>query len=420
MKKIITIALVLVVSISMVFAADAFDDFKADLKKNEDKGFAESLEGYKPSNPQSMGMGGAGLAINDSLDSLFSNPSILGQGKVRFSIPSVTITVNHVYDLLKKGEDGKSSLDKVQTATKEGITDNISELVPVISSLIGTGKSKIASAEASVGMIANVFGLAMNVNDTVRSFDGTVFDDLKISAVMGLGFGFGSEDVRFNIGFSGKLNVNAFSKRISVSDAISFNEDTINQLPFAIGYGFPFDAGLTFKYHSLKATATLTDIDLFGLGEYKYDMILVEDVTKKLNTIDAISGEATKIRENSVYQFTPKMKLNAGIAFDTESSTGIKLALDVVDILSIPDALDAGYSTKGVILGHTKIGAEFSLFNFLKVRGGLNSGYFTLGGTVNLGFITIDAAYFWEELGVVAGEKGLDGLSIRFNIGWDN
>ena len=126
MKKIITIALVLVVSISMVFAADAFDDFKADLKANETKGFSESLEGYKPSNPQSMGMGGAGLAINDSLDSLFSNPSILGQGKVRFSIPSVTVTVNHVYDLLKKGEDGKSSLDKVQTATKEGITENIS------------------------------------------------------------------------------------------------------------------------------------------------------------------------------------------------------------------------------------------------------------------------------------------------------
>lgn len=420
MKKIITIALALIISISMVFASSVFDDFKADLVANEDKGFAESLEGYKPSNPQSMGMGGAGLAINDGLDSLFYNPSILGQGKVRFSIPAVTVTVNHVYDLLKKGEDGTSALDKVQTAVKEGLTDNVSDLIPVVSSLIGTGKSKIASAEASVGMVANVFGLAMNVNDTVRSFDGTVFDDLKISAVMGFGFGIGSDDVRLNLGFTGKLNVNAFSKRISVSDAMSFNEDTINQLPFAIGYGIPFDAGVSFKFHSLKATATLTDINLFGLGEYKYDMILVEDVKERLNTIDAISGEATKIRENSVYQFTPKMKLNAGIAFDTESSTGIKLAVDVVDILSIPDALDAGYSTKGVILGHTKIGAEFSLLNFLKVRGGLNSGYFTLGGSVNLGFITIDAAYFWEELGVVAGEKGLDGLSLRFNIGWDN
>lgn len=420
MKKIITIALALIVSISMVFASSVFDDFKADLVANESKGFAESLEGYKPSNPQSMGMGGAGLAINDGLDSLFYNPSILGQGKVRFSIPAVTVTVNHVYDLLKKGEDGTSALDKVQTAVKEGLTENISDLIPVVSSLIGTGKSKIASAEASVGMLANVFGLAMNVNDTVRSFDGTVFDDLKISAVMGFGFGIGSDDVRLNLGFTGKLNVNAFSKRISVSDAMSFNEETINQLPFAIGYGIPFDAGVTFKFHSLKATATLSDINLFGLGEYKYDMILVEDVKERLNTIDAISGEATKIRENSVYQFTPKMKLNAGIAFDTESSTGIKLAVDVVDILSIPDALDAGYSTKGVILGHTKIGAEFSLLNFLKVRGGLNSGYFTLGGSVNLGFITIDAAYFWEELGVVAGEKGLDGLSLRFNIGWDN
>ena len=420
MKKIITIALVLVVSISMVFADEVFDSFKADLKANEANGFAESLEGYKPSNPQSMGMGGAGLAINDGLDSLFYNPSILGQGKVRFSIPSATVTVNHIYDLLKKGEDGTSALDKVQTAVKEGLTENISDLIPVVSSLIGTGKSKIASVEASVGMLANVFGLAMNVNDTVRSFDGTVFDDLKISAVMGFGFGIGSDDVRLSLGCTGKLNVNAFSKRISVSDAMSFNEETINQLPFAIGYGIPFDAGVTFKFHSLKATATLSDINLFGLGEYKYDMILVEEVTNRLNTIDAISGEATKIRENSVYQFTPKMKLNAGIAFDTESSTGIKLAVDVVDILSISDALDAGYSTKGVILGHTKIGAEFSLLNFLKVRGGLNSGYFTLGGSVNLGFITIDAAYFWEELGVVAGEKGLDGLSLRFNIGWDN
>ena len=148
MKKFITIALVLIVSISMVFASSVFDDFKADLVSNESKGFAESLEGYKPSNPQSLGMGGAGLAINDSLDSHFSNPSILGQGKVRFSIPSATVTVNHVYELVKKGEDGKSALDKIQTAIKEGAADNISDLVPVVSSLIGTGKSKIASVEA--------------------------------------------------------------------------------------------------------------------------------------------------------------------------------------------------------------------------------------------------------------------------------
>ena len=120
------------------------------------------------------------------------------------------------------------------------------------------------------------------------------------------------------------------------------------------------------------------------------------------------------------YKYTPNTKLNFGVAFDTESATGLKLALDVVDVISMKDALDAGYSFKSVFLGHMKAGAEFSLFNFLKVRGGMNSGYFTLGGSVNIGIITLDAAYFWEELGSFAGEKGLDGLSIRFNIGWDN
>lgn len=421
MKKYITIALVLIISMSMVFATEAFDEFKADIEANKNFAFAEALEGFKPSNPQVMGMGGAGLATNDSLDALFSNPSILGQGKVRFSIPSLTLTVNHVYDFLKKGEDGTSTLDKIQKFAKEGGgSEAVAELIPVASSLIGTGKGKVASAEAQVGMMANVFGLAMNVNDTVRSYNGSVFDDLKISAVMGFGLGFGGDDVRVNVGVSGKINVNAFSKRVTVSDAMNFNEETISQLPFAIGYGIPFDAGVTFKYHSLKATATLTDINLFGLGEYKYDLILVEDVKSKLNSVDAISGEATKMRENAVFKFTPNMKLNVGFAFDTESSTGIKLAFDVVDVLGMKSALDAGYSFKGVLLGHMKAGAEFSLLNFLKVRGGLNSGYFTLGGSVNLGFITIDAAYFWEELGVVAGEKGLDGLSIRCNIGWDN
>lgn len=421
MKKYITILLVLIVSMSMVFADATIDAFKADITANESSGFAEALEGYKPSNPQSMGMGGAGLAINDSFDALFSNPSILGQGKVRFSVPAVTVTVNHVLDIFKKGDDGTSAFEKIQAFAKDGgSTDNISDLVPVVSSLIGSGKGKIASVDASVGMIANVFGLGMNVNDTVRTFNGSVYDDLKISAVMGFGLGFGGDDVRVNVGVSGKINVNAFSKRVTVSDAMNFNEETISQLPFAIGYGVPFDAAVTVKLHNFKATASLTDINLFGLGEYDYDIILVEDVTSKLTSIDAISGEATKIKEESVYSFTPNMKLNAGVAFDTESSTGIKLAFDVVDILGMKSALDAGYSFKGVFLGHMKAGAEFSLLNFLKVRGGINSGFFSLGGSVNIGIATIDVAYFWEELGVVAGEKGLDGVSVRVNIGWDN
>lgn len=423
MKKIVSITIVLIISISMVFAAEVFDAFKADIEANKNIAFAESLDGYKPSNPQSMGMGGAGLAINDGLDTLFYNPSILGQGKVRFSIPSVTMTMNHVYDLLKEDENGNSALDNLQSLTGEGGMENAGELLPLVSSLIGSGKGKIASVETSVGMMINVFGVAMNVNDTIRTYNGSIFDDLKVSSVVGLGFGFGGEEVKINVGLAGKLNINAFTQRMEIKDFMSSGNSEegesspFSNIPVAYGYAIPFDAGITVKYHSLKATATLTDIDLFGLGEYKYDMVLFADVASDPSSV----GErAENIEENSVFKFTPKAKLNFGFAFDTETATGIKLAFDLVDVLSMQDALDAGYSFKGVFLGHMKAGAEFSLFNFLKVRGGINSGYFTMGGSVNIGLITVDAAYFWEELGSFAGERGLDGMSIRINIGWDN
>ena len=280
MKKIVSITIVLIISISMIFAAEVFDAFKADIEANKNIAFAESLDGYKPSNPQSMGMGGAGLAINDGLDTLFYNPSILGQGKVRFSIPSVTVTMNHIFDLLKEDENGDSALDNLQSLTGEGGMENVEDLLPLVSSLIGSGKGKIASVETSVGMMINVFGVAMNVNDTIRTYNGSIFDDLKVSSVVGLGFGFGGEEVKINVGLAGKLNINAFTQRMEIKDFMSSGNSEegesspFSNIPVAYGYAIPFDAGITVKYHSLKATATLTDIDLFGLGEYKYDMVL--------------------------------------------------------------------------------------------------------------------------------------------------
>ena len=415
MKKFITIALVLIISVSMVFASVDFTAFEAEIEANEKTAYAEALEGYRPTNPQIMGMGGAGLTTNDSVDSLFYNPSILGQGKFRLSIPSLTVTVNHIYDFLKKGSDGTSAYEKVMKLTGEGSEVNYADYLPIVSDLIGSGKGKIASVEASTGMLANVFGFAANVNETIRTYNGSLISDLKVSALVGIGFSFGSEDVRVNVGATGKFNANVFSERIVPSKFVSGNTEEEITIPFAIGTAVPFDFGVSLRYHGLKATATLTDVDIAGLGEYIYELTAIS-----VNSDPSSTESSEPVMYKTDYKYTPNPKLNFGVAFDTESATGLKLALDVVDVISMKDALDAGYSFKSVFLGHMKAGAEFSLFNFLKVRGGMNSGYFTLGGSVNIGIITLDAAYFWEELGSFAGEKGLDGLSIRCNIGWDN
>lgn len=437
MKKILSILLVLVLVCSFAFAEDStVEGFKSDIEANKNIAFAESLASFNPVNPKMMGMGGAGLAINSSLDALFTNPSVLGRGKVRIAIPSVTLSINHIYDLMKEDENGNTAIEQIEKVSSEGMENSdVNTMMNLISSLIGSGKGKIASFEASTGLIANVFGVAANVSDTIRTFNGTVFDDLKVSTVAGLGFGFGGDEVKFTVGGSFKYNVNIFSKRIgmkelndimnsdsedgSVSDpeASSSEKDILSNIPLAVGYGMPLDFAVSLKYYGLSATAVLTDVNLFGLGEYKYGILVPSDEM----TATSATTFVKNLDKESVFKFTPKVDLDLGIGYEGKLSIiGFKAAVDFVDLISLVDELDGGYSAKNVLLNHTKAGAEISLFDMIKVRGGINSGYLTLGGSFNIGIITVDTAYYWEELGSFAGHNGLDCMTIRFNLGWDN
>ena len=442
MKKIISILLVLVLVCSFAFADENAEekikkDFIADIAANEDIAFADSLASFTPVNPKMMGMGGAGLAINSSLDALFTNPSVLGRGKVRIAIPSVTFSINHIYDLMKKDENGNSAIENIEKMSSGDMKNSdVNTMMNLISSLIGSGKGKIASFEASTGLMANVFGVAANVSDTIRTFNGTIFDDLKVSTVAGLGFGFGGDEVKFTVGGSFKYNVNIFSRRMGLGDfqammnsdsngnsgsgsdpASSSEENTLSNIPLAVGYGMPLDFAVSVKYYGVSATAVLTDVNLFGLGDYKYGILVPSDEMTSTSATTFVKN----LDKEYVFKFKPKMDLDLGIGYEGKLSIiGFKAAVDFVDLISLVRELDGGYSAKNVLLNHTKAGAEISLFDMIKVRGGINSGYLTLGGSFNIGIITVDTAYYWEELGSFAGHNGLDCMTIRFNLGWDN
>ena len=442
MKKIISILLVLVLVCSFAFAEETAEekikkDFLLDIDANEDIAFADSLVSFTPVNPKMMGMGGAGLAINSSLDALFTNPSVLGRGKVRIAIPSVTLSINHIYDLMKEDENGNSAIENIEKMSSGDMENSdVNTMMNLISSLIGSGKGKIASFEASTGLIANVFGVAANVSDTIRTFNGTIFDDLKVSTVAGLGFGFGGDEVKFTVGGSFKYNVNIFTRRMGLGDfqammnsdsngnsgsgsdpASSSDENTLSNIPLAVGYGMPLDFAVSVKYYGLSATAVLTDVNLFGLGDYKYGILVPSDEMTSTSATTFVKN----LDKESVFKFKPKMDLDLGIGYEGKLSIiGFKAAVDFVDLISLVRELDGGYSAKNVLLNHTKAGAEISLFDMIKVRGGINSGYLTLGGSFNIGIITVDTAYYWEELGSFAGHNGLDCMTIRFNLGWDN
>ena len=65
-----------------------------------------------------------------------------------------------------------------------------------------------------------------------------------------------------------------------------------------------------------------------------------------------------------------------------------------------------------------KAGVELKLFSMLDLRAGINRAM-SLGVGLDLFAIRFDAAYYWRELGVAIGDKPVDALTVRVNIGFD-
>ena len=106
-----------------------------------------------------------------------------------------------------------------------------------------------------------------------------------------------------------------------------------------------------------------------------------------------------------------------GVAWDPDWSWLFKptFEADFVDIWGF--FADKDFSGRAW-MNHLKLGAEIKGLWVLDIRGGLDSGYWTLGAGLDFYAIRLEAAYYWHEFGDVAGEKGIDGLTIQMNIGW--
>jgi predicted proteasome-type protease len=68
---------------------------------------------------------------------------------------------------------------------------------------------------------------------------------------------------------------------------------------------------------------------------------------------------------------------------------------------------------------YLKAGAEVKLLSMIDVRAGLNRGALSVGLGLDLLVFHIDASYYWREKGVEIGDKTVDALTVRFNLGVD-
>ena len=88
------------------------------------------------------------------------------------------------------------------------------------------------------------------------------------------------------------------------------------------------------------------------------------------------------------------------------------LAIDLVDFLGYLENTDDLWT-------RINAGAEVRVLNMVDVRAGLNKGYKSVGVGLDLLLVHIDASYYWREYGLAIGDKPIDALTVRVNIGVD-
>lgn len=404
MKKILTLILVFALSLVSLFAGEEKDDFLKDYSTNP-AAYTNIGKRFKPTNVESLGMGGAGVALTDSSSAIFYNPAGLSEGKFSLSVPSFGITLYHPSALLEKGEDGKSLVEKVMKGEKMG------ELVTPVLDVIGTSFTPLVRADAEVSLVLP-FGLGIGVytSDTVYTYSGTVINEVDASLALGYAYKVRLGSLNISTGVAARFNALAFNRRldaIDLSDVIDSKDIKNMELTLASGWAPLLDLGITTEWHGLSVAAVLSEINLTG---YKMQI----DAT----TVSKMAGTVLTLDKNNDLTIKGIPNLTFGLGYKLDSKfISLKAGVDFTDC--IPFINKDIELNKRTAIKHLNAGLELGLFDTLILRGGLNSGYYTAGASLDFYALRIDAAYYWMEMGTGAGERGVDGLSIRFNIGYD-
>ncbi len=405
MKKII--AFLLVFALVFPVFADISKADKEDFIKEYNDGkdiYSLITDGFTPVNARMMGMGGAGLALSRIENGIFFNPSTLSSRRFSLSLPSVSATLYHPYAILQN-----RIFDKVKNGDKIG--DIISAAVDVV----GSSLAPMARIDVSTGMtLPSGFGLGFYVSDTVNTYSGTLIDELDVSAILGYGQKFSIGDLDISAGVSARYNALVFNKRIKAADIKKAENMNDIAITYAAGWNRDFipalDAAVTARYNGL------------GLSFIASDLLASYDMTINRSKVSEFGlDNARDILRDGDFTLNPGNAYSLAFAYEKKlGGIGMAFALDLVDIGDMfSDFSSSSYSKGRIVLAHTRCGLELGLLNTLVVRGGLNGGYWTVGASFDLFVMRVDCAYYWKEMEAASGQRGLDGLTIRFNLGYD-
>ena len=382
---------------------------------------------YTKTSPRVMSMGGAGLAVFNNQDALYLNPASLAEKGLVFNLPNVSFTL---YNIKNAYVDTGLIDNLIDDPSSIADTDYLAnELLPDVLEILSTvGSNRLATIDAGVGMKLGRFAFAVDTQLNLNTFNEnaglsemTVIPEINVAATFGFGFRFFRESpFNFDVGLSAALQMRAYTDLSATSfidqiqNSDNFDIGTIfSGHPIALGWALPLTAAVNVNFpFGFTISNVVSNIHLIN-GGFNYIQTDYEKIKDDAaGTISSVFSDDTK-----TYKSSPVWSVGLGWTPEYSIDWIIKptVAVDLVDITGLFDDFSSDS-----FLQRLKIGAELQFLNLFEIRAGLNGGYKSVGLGVNLfNVIHMEAAYYWNEFGHDLGEKDVDALTIRFNIGWE-
>ncbi len=402
MKRIALFLLICIFACSTIFAEI--------VSPSTDRAYGALSSGYKNLDVRSLGMGGVGVAAPSSAQSFWLNPAGLGDKKVQVSLPSIGVSVYHPTAIFGAYDD--KIFDKIFDGDIE-----VKELYDNehIQKILSYGYGKILDINAGVSFTVGGFGFGVAVQDSLLTYlpgqitSTNVINQLNAEIRLGYGFKLNfSDSLSLDMGLSLGFNYLVYNKAIGMDTVLDISDsddgsDVLKKIPFMAGWAIPINIGL--RLNMPLGFTVATAVNNINGRYYMKTFDNYEDVLK------------SPFGGNEKFKLDTDVSWDLGVAWTLDWSRLFNptVEIDFVDLWGL--FADDGFSGRS-FMNHLKIGAEIKTLWVLDIRGGLDSGYWTLGAGLDFYALRMEAAYYWHEFGDVAGDKGIDGLTIQFNIGW--
>lgn len=373
MKRIILLILIAFMFVGFSFGQDILDD-----------------PIFAPVLPDVIGMGNAATATAHGYEALFTNPA--GFSKADGSFTLLSASVNPYFAPTPENIDNF----KLALNDQEEAIVLLSDLV-VTNGIGANANTGIAIVGKGLGL-----GLVLDVDSYGRGKTalGTEVDAVgTLAAIAGLSFNPQLGPLSIHVGGDLRYMHRMKMDNVSIIDLINLGDD---------------DETSTADVDLLTGDALAIDLGtIVDMGSLSFGMS-VRDVggTKFIYSYENMETEATGDVDED---YRIPMQINTGIGYHPDFGA-LSFFIDPTFNFEYQHVFYADKENTPSFWTGVHAGTEIRVLRFMKLRGGINQGYFTAGIGAKLLFLDVNMAYFTREMSEYAGVDPNNGMSLEVAI----